>query len=224
MQNQIVKNVENINKNVQIACSECGRDASSVTVLVATKTVEPQRINQLVGAGIVYAGENRVQEFCDKYDEVKGLKWHFIGSLQTNKVKYIIDKVEMIHSVDRVSLIDEIDSRSGKIGKKMEILLEINAGQEESKSGVGVQNLKALYEYAMQKQNIKVVGLMPVLPIETDENLYKQMQQIFQQYKAINSDIVHLSMGMSGDYQTAIKYGATIIRLGTIVFGERNYN
>lgn len=223
MTQSIKNNVDTVFKNVQDACCKANREFSSVIVLVATKTVSPSRIQELGSTGVKVIAENKVQEFISKVDAVMGFDWHFIGSLQTNKVKYIIDKVKLIHSVDRESLVDEIDKQAKKHNLTMDILLQINAGDEESKSGASASELSRLYNYAKTKSNINVVGFMPVLPIDAQDGLYKKMEQIFNHYKSIDSNIKHLSMGMSDDYAKAIEYSSTIVRVGSCIFGQRVY-
>jgi len=212
-------NIENILKSITAITS------SNIEIIAATKTVAIDKINLLPNFGIVNAGENRVQEFLSKYDAAnKNIKWHFIGSLQTNKVKYIVDKVECINSVDRISLALEINKSCQKINKIMPVLLQINAGGENSKSGVkDINGLNELYNFI--KQNcpfVKVVGLMPVLPINAKDSLYSDMHNLFKEFsKSHRNDITVLSMGMSDDYLSAIKHGATQIRLGSCIFGDR---
>ena len=223
MQQTLIDNLERINNNIYNACKATGRSISNIKILAATKTVSSDIINLLPGNGITLAGENRVQEFITKVDAVKNIEWHFIGSLQTNKVKNIIDKVSLIHSVDRVSLVDEIQKQSLKIGKVSKVLIEINAGEEDSKSGVGFDGVAQLYDYVTNQANVQAVGFMPVLPINASEHLYKKSQDIFEQYKKTDKNIDALSMGMSDDYCLAIKHGATIVRLGSCLFGARKY-
>jgi len=217
----IKDNLIQIRANIAAACASVGRDPEAVKVLAATKTVSAERINLLASCGVNLAGENRIQEFLAKYDAVKGVEWHFIGSLQTNKVKFILDKVALIHSLDRPSLADEIERQSEKLGRVTEALIEINAGAEDSKSGVSIDKLESLYQYVLQKPHIRLKGFMPVLPIGAPKHLYAQMRQIFHSYQSRDPEFCELSMGMSGDYETAIKYGATIVRLGSCIFGER---
>jgi len=200
---------------------QASRPVDSVAVLAATKSVNAEYINQAAQCGITLAGENRVQEFLSKADGVCGVTWHFIGSLQTNKVKSLIGKTALIHSVDRIALADEIEKQSAKLGVQTNILIEINAGCEDTKSGVLPQQVEALYTYCKQLPHIRINGFMPVLPINAPEKLYAQMNGIFSAYKARDPHITQLSMGMSGDYETAIRYGATIVRLGSCLFGSR---
>ncbi len=176
--------------------------------------------------GFVY-GENRVQELTEKYPLLPGVKWHFIGQLQTNKVKYIIDKVDLIHSVDRLPLAEEINRQAMKHEKIQDILIEVNTDSNGTKGGVSFDGLEPLTEEIMKLGNVRIKGLMTVMPIEKPEgvNLYAKMYELFQSMKAKFPEIEwkYLSMGMSGDYEEALKNGSDMIRLGRAFFGERNY-
>jgi len=200
---------------------ECGI-TREITVVAATKTVSPERINELPKYGIKIAGENRVQELLDKYDEVRGLEWHFIGALQTNKVKYIIDKVSLIHSVDRESLADEIDRQAEKRGIIANVLVEINVGGEVSKSGVSPDRAKDLIDYVAAKKYVRLKGVMSVLPINATDEQYVKLAE-FGKYALEKYGADVISAGMSGDYEKAIRYGANMIRPGSAIFGKRNY-
>ncbi len=213
--------ISEIKARIDAVKSTCGitRD---ITIVAATKTVEPERINELPKYGITEIGENRVQELLDKFDKVHGLNWHFIGSLQTNKVKYIIDKVKLIHSVDREALADEIDRQAEKHGLIMDVLVEINIGGEESKSGVNPNEALKLMEYVATKPHINLRGVMSVFPVNADEELYERLSRFGQKAKEkYGADII--SAGMSGDYERAIKHGANTVRLGSAIFGKRIY-
>lgn len=212
--------VEAVRESIQKLCAAEHIDAKAVKVLAATKTVPPQIINELPDCGLTLAGENRVQEFLDKYAEVHGLTWHFIGALQSNKVKYIIDKAELIHSLDRVSLADEIEWQAAAHSMTVNALIEVNIGGEQAKSGIAPAELNNFYDYCLTKKHIKVRGLMSVLPKEADENLYDKLYRLFEEKRGGCFDI--LSAGMSGDYLTAIKHGANLVRLGSIIFGKRS--
>ncbi|MBO5224239.1 MAG: YggS family pyridoxal phosphate-dependent enzyme [Clostridia bacterium] len=199
------------------------KTADSVTIVCASKTRSAETINTLPSYSLYTVGENKVQELLDKYDEVdKRINWHFIGQLQTNKVKYIIDKVSLIESVDRPSLADEIDRQAKKHGIKMRVLVEINAGAEESKGGVNCDNVEEMLAYVSAKENLELVGIMSVFPIGAEESLYAKIKHTYDRFKDKYSLSV-LSMGMSNDYITALKNGATEIRLGTALFGARDY-
>jgi len=221
MQSVLHEKIIAVQGKIVAACKKAGRNFDEVKILAATKTVESARINTLKKVGINIIAENRVQELLSKYDAVKGFEWHFIGALQTNKVKYIIDKVSIIHSCDRVSLVDEIQKQAQKIDKIQEVLIQINAGDEMAKSGVEFSGVDELYNYITTKPNVKVVGFMPVMPMYASESLYEKSNEVFKIYKTKDSNVKMLSMGMSGDFELAIKHGATIVRLGSILLGNR---
>ena len=163
-----------------------------------------------------------MQELLDKYDEVHGLEWHFIGALQTNKVKYIIDKVSLIHSVDREALADEIDRQAEKRGIIANVLVEINVGGETSKSGVSPDRAKSLIDYVAAKKRVRLKGIMSVLPINATDEQYAKLAE-FGKYALEKYGADVISAGMSGDYEKAIRYGANMIRPGSAIFGKRNY-
>lgn len=222
----IKQNLEQIKEKINTACKECGRKAEDITILAVTKTRTAEEINEAIGLGIVNIGENRVQELISKYDSVsKNARWHLIGNLQKNKVKYIADKVCMIHSVESVSLAEEIDRRCKKINKTMDILIEVNVSGEESKSGVSPEKAYELIAEIHHLENIKVQGLMTMAPRLASEI---ELRKIFSSLSALAKDIdskayenvnmKYLSMGMSGDYEIAICEGSNMIRIGTAMF------
>ena len=212
------KQLENILKNI-----EENKIGQQVTIVCATKTRSCEIINSLPSYSLNIAGENRVQELLEKYDKIyKNIEIRIIGQLQTNKVKYIIDKVAMIESVDRVSLADEIDKQAKKHGLKMKVLVEVNAGEEENKGGVLLADLKNILSYVKNKENLELCGIMSVFPIGAEESLYEKVKQAYDEYKQ-EYNLSILSMGMSNDYITAVKHGATEVRLGSALFGARDY-
>ena len=197
-----------------------------------TKTVDPVLVNAAIGAGITLLGENKAQELCAKYDSYHkdGVQIHFIGHLQTNKVRQIVDKVSMVESVDSIKLAREIDRHCAAIGKVMDVLLEVNIGREENKTGIFPELLPALLEEAGKLERIRVRGLMTIPPVcETEEEVlqyFSQMSQLFidiKQKKYDNISMEILSMGMSADYLAAVRCGSNIVRIGTAMFGQRNY-
>ena len=222
MKEQIIKeNYERISKEIK----ELNKN---VTLLCATKTQCTEDINYLISLGCTHIGENRVNEVLEKYNDYdKSASLHFIGTLQTNKVKYIIDKVSLIHSVDTVGLLKEINKRAEKIGKVMDILLEVNSGKEENKGGIMPEDVCDFYEIAKAYKNIRVRGLMTMAPrCNTREEYLKYFsltKELFDKlFKDDESAI--LSMGMSESYKYAIEAGANMVRLGSSIFGERKYN
>lgn len=197
-----------------------------ITLVAATKTRTAEEINRAIEAGISDIGENRVQEFRDKFDAVVGGNRHFIGHLQTNKVKYLIGKTYLYHSVDRDELAAEIAARSQRTGITSDILVQINIGCEESKGGYP---LEEGYEACLRLDSaagLRVRGLMAMLPISDDTeylaDLCDRMRALYERLKAENENIVYLSMGMSGDWKLCVSHGSNMIRLGTAIFGKRN--
>jgi hypothetical protein len=187
--------------------------------MAVTKTIEVDLIRAAVGCGIDLLGENRVQEFLGKCGDYPKCEVHFIGGLQTNKVRQIVDKVTMIHSVDSYKLAVEIDSRAGGIGRVTDVLAEVNVAAEESKHGVTPEALDELVGQIRELKNVRLRGLMAIPPFGNSGRYFAEMQRLFGKYK----DFDTLSMGMSGDYEEAIEYGATIVRLGSVLFGGRRY-
>ena len=197
----------------------------SVTLVAATKTRTAEEINRAVRAGVREIGENRVQEFIAKYDLIKGAKWHFIGRLQTNKVKYLIGKTSLIHSVDRQELVDTIARLSQKAGIVTDILLEVNLG-EESKGGYPLSEAFEAYEKLRDTKGVRICGFMAMLPLEADEaqsaKLCDEMRALYDKARRQDENMKYLSMGMSSDWKLCVSHGANMIRLGTTIFGERN--
>jgi len=221
----IKENIEKVRENIRLACKECGRDPSEVLLLAVTKTRTADEINEAIENGITDVAENRVQELMSKYDDVKkGVKWHIIGHLQTNKVKYIVDKVSMIHSVDSLKLASEIDKKCAPLSKVMDILIEVNSG-EENKNGVSYEDAENLVREASKLKNVRIRGLMTMAPLGAEED---ELERVFSRLHKLSVDIGSkkydnvdmdvLSMGMSGDYVAAVKNGATIVRIGRTLF------
>lgn len=199
---------------------------SSVKLIAVSKTHTADEINAAIDCGITDIGENKVQEILSKYDSVKKVNWHFIGHLQTNKVKQIIDKVYMIHSVDSLHLAEEISKRATH---EVNILIQVNAAGEEQKFGVSPDQVLDLANSVKDLPNIKLRGLMHIAPAaDNPEDVrvyFKQVKNIFDKLKPqFGEDFDTLSMGMSNDYKVAIEEGATCVRIGTAIFGERDYS
>ena len=218
-------------ENVQKACDACGRAFDEVEIIAVTKTRTVQEINEAVALGIKTIGENRVQELLEKYENLDSrASVHLIGQLQTNKVKYIIGKVDMIHSLDRISLAQQLDKTVQKTGADpMRVLIEVNIGNEPTKSGVLPENLSEYLDSLQNFRYIKPIGLMTVAPAQASEleleRYFARICQLLEQGKErFGSDFTQLSMGMSHDYEAAVRQGATMIRIGTALFGQRNYN
>lgn len=227
----VEKNIEEIRKKMEEA-KQRSRYHQEVTLIAVTKTVDDDRMMQAYRAGILDFGENKVQEIQKKYDSFpKEVRWHLIGTLQTNKVKYIIDKVHMIHSLDRESLAKEIDKRAREKSKVMDCLVQINISQEDSKHGqTKEESLDFIAHICNSYPNIRIRGLMGMAPFEEDSEktrcYFADMKGLFEEAKMLNlknAKIEYLSIGMTNDYEIAIEEGSTIVRVGTGIFGRRNY-
>jgi pyridoxal phosphate enzyme (YggS family) len=225
-EDKVIENYKNAMSRLETALEESGRSIKDVLVIGASKTMPLERILFVRdNTDVKIFGENRVQELLEKY--TPDVRWHFIGQLQTNKVKYIVDKVELIHSVDRLSLLQEIDRQAKKHGKVQDILIEVNIGGEEKKGGVAPTEVIDFAKEVDKYPSVRLKGLMSVLPNVEKEALdafYLQLSKLYdtlKQTRLDNADIRYLSAGMSNDYDVAVKYGANIVRLGRALFGER---
>lgn len=225
-EDKVIENYKNAMSRLETALEESGRSIKDVLVIGASKTMPLERILFVRdNTDVKIFGENRVQELLEKY--TPDVRWHFIGQLQTNKVKYIVDKVELIHSVDRLSLLQEIDRQAKKHGKVQDILIEVNIGGEEKKGGVAPAEVVDFAKEVDKYPSVRLKGLMSVLPNVEKEALdafYLQLSKLYdtlKQTRLDNADIRYLSAGMSNDYDVAVKYGANIVRLGRALFGER---
>jgi len=225
-------NLNRINEEIKLCAERCGRNAEDVLLCAVSKTRTPEEINIAIDAGVTDIGENKVQEIMDKFDAVKPVKWHMIGHLQTNKVKYIIDKVSMIHSVDSYKLAAEINKRAAQHGLVMDILLQVNSAEEESKFGITTDETEKLIKEILDTcENIRIRGLMCIAPYADDpEDIKVYFEDVKKQYDEFGKidhprlDFKYLSMGMSHDFPVAIEAGSNLVRVGSAIFGERNYN
>ncbi len=220
----IENNVKNLLKNLTLT----NPFGERVTLVAAVKLQSPDDINAAIAAGITDIGDNHVQEFRDKFDEIRGEpKRHFIGRLQTNKVKYLVGKVDLYHSVDRLNLAQVLSEKSEKAEVISNVLLQVNIGNEESKGGFSLDETDAAYAIIRALPAIKVTGLMAMLPDTDDKKLLsslaEKMRQKYDYFRERDENFTHLSMGMSGDYELCISAGSNMIRLGTAIFGNRNY-
>jgi len=224
-------NLIKINEQIRQAAENCGRNAEDVLLCAVSKTRTPEEINIAIDAGVTDIGENKVQEIMDKFDAVKPVNWHLIGHLQTNKVKYIIDKVAMIHSVDSYKLAAEINKRAAAHNKVMDILIQVNSAQEESKFGITTEETESLIREILDTcENIRIRGLMCIAPYADDpEDIKVYFEEVKKQYDEFGKidhpglDFKYLSMGMSHDFPVAIEAGSNLVRVGSAIFGERNY-
>ncbi len=227
--NDTALNVGEAFANIKKAALDSGREPSEIRLMAVTKTVAPEKINEAIAAGCDLLGENRVQELLEKYEHYdKNAEIHFIGRLQTNKVKYIVDKVTMIESVDSLKLAEEIEKRCAKIGKVMDILLEVNIAEEESKGGFSADEIIAVSEKISDFPHLRLRGLMTIgrfgAEIEETRHYFEKMRHLLVDIRTKNIDNIYiniLSMGMSADYELAVAEGATIVRIGRGLFGAR---
>lgn len=225
-------NLNNVEEKIRQACKRCGRDRSEVTLIAVSKTKPNEMLQEIYDLGIREFGENKVQEMCQKMDTLpEDIRWNMIGHLQTNKVKYIVGRTSLIHSVDSLKLAEEIQKQSVKKNVISDILVEVNIASEASKFGTTAEEAIALVKAISTLDHVKVKGLMTIAPyVENPEDNRRYFRQIRQLSVDIdnqnidNVDMEILSMGMTGDYQVAIEEGATMVRVGTGIFGERNYN
>lgn len=227
----VTENLAKVRENVAQACKKSGRDLSEVTLIAVSKTKPVELLQEAYAAGARCFGENKVQEIMDKYPVLpKDIDWHMIGHLQRNKVKYIVDKVALIHSVDSLRLAETIEQEAAKHDVVVPILLEVNVAGEESKFGLAPSEVLPLIEQITGFEHIQIKGLMTIAPYVEDP---EENRPVFRELKKLSVDIKEkninnvtmnvLSMGMTGDYQVAIEEGATMVRVGTGIFGERNY-
>ena len=228
----LADNLKNVQNNIEKACQKSGREPQEVTLVAVSKTKPVEMLQEAYDAGARVFGENKVQEIMDKYDKLPSdIQWHMIGHLQRNKVKYIIDKVSMIHSVDSVRLAQTIEAEAAKKDLVMPVLIEVNVAEEESKFGLSVEEVIPFLEEISSYPHIAVKGLMTIAPFVEDAELNRE---VFVKLKKLSVDIAAkninnismsvLSMGMTGDYQVAVEEGATMVRVGTGIFGERDYS
>ncbi len=228
----VKENLVHVERKIEEACKRAGRDRSEVTLIAVSKTKPVSMMREVMETGVIDFGENKVQELTSKYEELDTpLNWHLIGHLQRNKVKYIVDKVTLIHSVDSYRLAQQIDEEAKKKNVIVNILIEVNIANEESKFGVAKEEVLPLLMEISKLTNVKVKGLMTIAPYveNSEENRihFRNMHKLIVDIKSKNIDNIDmdiLSMGMTGDYEVAIEEGATMVRVGTGIFGERNYN
>ena len=218
-----------IEENVKNLLSSISENpfGEKVTLVAAVKTQTPSAINEAISAGITDIGDNRVQEFIQKYGQISGNpKRHFIGRLQTNKIKYLLGKVDLYHSVDRLNLARELSAQGAKRQLTSDILLQVNIGNEVTKGGFALEELSAAYRQIAAMPALKIAGLMAMLPDSDDRELLcalaHRMRNAYEELKSANPDICVLSMGMSGDYRLCIDAGSNMIRLGTAIFDKRD--
>jgi hypothetical protein len=226
---EIAQSLQGIQEKIFRAALRAKRDPTGIRIVAVTKTVNHERVIEAYNAGIDTFGESYAQEFRDKYKIVESIlgrkvKWHFVGRIQRNKVKYIVGKVDLIHSLDNIKVADEIDWRAEKLGITVQALVEVNAG-EESKAGVNFGNVKEFLENLRKLHNIEIEGLMIMPPYfdepEMSRPYFRKLRELRDGLKKDFPKLNQLSMGMSADFEIAIEEGSTIVRIGTAIFGPR---
>ena len=229
---ELIDNLKNVEENIAKACEKAGRNRDEITLIAVSKTKPVEMLQTIYDQNIRDFGENKVQEMCDKIEVLPDdIRWHMIGHLQTNKVKYIVGKTALIHSVDSLHLAKEIEKQAAKKDVTVSILVEVNIAEEESKFGIRKEETMELIRQIAELPHLHIEGLMTIAPFvenpEDNRKYFRQIRQLSVDIKAQNIDNVSmdiLSMGMTGDYMVAIEEGATMVRVGTGIFGERNYN
>ena len=228
----LADNYRQVLNNIQDACQAVGRDPKEVTLVAVSKTKPVEMLQQVYDAGARVFGENKVQELTDKYEALpKDIQWHMIGHLQRNKVKYIVDKVDMIHSVDSYRLAQTIETEAAKKNVTVSVLLEVNVAEEESKFGLKMDEVLPLVQQISELPHVQVKGLMTIAPFvsnpEDNREIFRKLKKLSVDIEAKNinnTTMSVLSMGMTGDYMVAVQEGATMVRVGTGIFGERDYS
>ena len=226
------ENLQEVEEKIQSACRRAGRNRSEVTLVAVSKTKPAATLQEAYDLGVRVFGENKVQEIREKYQVLpKDIEWHMIGHLQTNKVKYIVDKVRLIHSVDSLRLAEVIEKEAEKQDRIVDILLEVNVAEEESKFGLKTAEVLPLAEKLTALSHIRLRGLMTIAPFvenpEKNRAIFANLHKLYVDIKEKNIDndtVSILSMGMTNDYEVAIEEGATMVRIGTGIFGARNYS
>lgn len=232
METMLCENLKKVEGNVEAACRKAGRSRDEVTLIAVSKTKPVEMLSTIYNQGIRDFGENKVQEMCDKMEQLPSdIRWHMIGHLQTNKVKYIVGHTTLIHSVDSLHLAKEIEKQAEKKDVTVDILVEVNIAEEESKFGIHKEETYELVRQIAVLPHVHICGLMTIAPyVENpeDNRMYfrgiRQLSVDIAEQNIDNVDMDVLSMGMTGDYMVAIEEGATMVRVGTGIFGERNYN
>lgn len=228
----ICLNLERVQQRIAAACREAGRDPGEVTLVAVSKTKPLDDIREAAGCGQVHFGENRARELQDKMDDYKNndIQWHMVGNLQTNKIKYMVERVNWIHSIEKSKYLREIEKRASRIGRTINTLVQVNISGEDQKSGCTPQQIEKILDYARPLDHLRVRGLMGMatftdnMDVVRDE--FKMLKELFDTHAERNGGSVqleHLSMGMTEDMEVAIQEGSTMVRVGRAIFGERNY-
>lgn len=228
----IQQNLTSVQEQIKIICEKCGRSPDEITLVAISKTKPNDKILEAFSAGQIHFGENRAKELEDKMEQIKEseIKWHFVGTLQTNKIKYMIDRVDWIESVHKKKALKEIEKRASRINRVINTCIQVNISDEDQKSGCDPEQLPQILDYAQSLKHVKVRGLMGMASFTDDMDKirreFSQLRELREKHKSAYSgrvELEHLSMGMSNDFEEAIREGSTMVRIGTAIFGERNY-
>lgn len=227
--NLLSANLGKISKRIKAAAERSGRQEETIKIIAVTKTIPPISIREVMDLGISSFGENRVQELVAKFDEIPSpVQWHLIGHLQRNKVKYIVDKIALIHSLDRISLAKEIDKRAARIQRQIPVLIQVNIAEEKSKFGLQKEEVIPFIQEIKDYPHLEIQGLMTMAPLVQDPEevrpVFRSMRELRDEINALSLSGVrmkYLSMGMTNDFEIAIEEGANMVRIGSGIFGER---
>lgn len=229
----ICSNIDEVNQRINDACEKAGRDPKNVQLIAISKTKPLDDIKEAFSCGQIHFGENRAKELQDKMDtyENENIRWHMVGNLQTNKIKYMVERVNWIHSVEKTKYLKEIEKRAGRINRTINTLIQVNISDEDQKSGCTPKKLEKILDNARSFEHTNVRGLMGMATFTDDLNVvrdeFKLLKELFDKHSEKNEGSVqleHLSMGMTNDMEIAIEEGSTMVRVGRAIFGERNYN
>lgn len=234
MPEDICNNIEELQNRISRACESAGRNADEITLVAVSKTKPIENIKTAYGCGQIHFGENRAKELQDKMDDYENedIQWHMVGNLQTNKIKYMVERVNWIHSIEKSKYLREIEKRASRIDRVINTLIQINISGEEQKSGCEPEDLKGILEYAQGLSHVRVRGLMgmatfvdpeEVEKVRPEFKMLKEIRDEHRNYEAENVQLDELSMGMTNDLEIAIQEGSTMLRVGRAIFGERNY-
>lgn len=228
----ICSNLETLNRRIIKACEEAGRNPDDIQLVAVSKTKPLEDIKEAFGCGQIHFGENRAKELQDKMDawDNNEVQWHMVGNLQTNKIKYMVERVNWIHSIEKSKYLREIEKRAGRINRTINTLVQVNISGEDQKSGCAAEQLPEILDYARPLEHAKVRGLMGMATFTDDMDVvrdeFKMLKELFDEHAENNEGSVqleHLSMGMTNDMEVAIQEGSTMVRVGRAIFGERNY-
>lgn len=227
MLSDMKERIDVVLKKIEDSAKRAGRDPKEITLVAVSKNFPADAVREAFSLGLKNFGENRAQELKDKYEKLKDIQaiWHFIGRIQTNKIKYFVPIVEYVHSVWREKELVEVNKRAKNLGKIIKIFFEVNVSGEETKAGVKIEDVKKLLGVASKLENVKVIGLMTMAPVaENPEDVrwvFRKLREVRDELRTEYPDLTELSMGMSGDFEVAIEEGATFVRIGTAIFGKR---